>query len=145
MYDDVYLRSGIGININNNPNNEISTCLKEEIIEIAEKFQLKQFFEDNNKNELNLELRQIQEILSQNYFQNIYQLQKHGFKGYFQNKIDEVLEYKNQEVYIYDEKLVEVLHQGVFVGINEHGNAILEIQNSKQKIIVADGRMRLKN
>ena len=49
----------------------------------------------------------------------------------------------NEPVKIFDVALKEVLHEGVFKGINEYGNAILV--KDKEEITVAGGRMRPAN
>jgi len=48
-------------------------------------------------------------------------------------------------VIIYDLTLTKVLHKGVFIGLNEYGNAILAetIDGKTEEITVCDGRMRL--
>ena len=49
----------------------------------------------------------------------------------------------SEPVKVFDVALKEVLHEGVFKGINEYGNAILV--KDKEEVTVTGGRMRRAN
>ena len=63
------------------------------------------------------------------------------------DKILNRLEYKNERVNIFDIKLEKVLHSGIFKGIDEYGQAILELkkegtESETETKAIMDGRMR---
>jgi biotin-[acetyl-CoA-carboxylase] ligase BirA-like protein len=50
----------------------------------------------------------------------------------------------HEDVCIWNETLDEVIEEGVFLGINPYGNAIIKVEGSEQPKIISSGRMRKK-
>ena len=76
--------------------------------------------------------------LSKNLSANIRQADEHGPHGLFK-KIE--FEYLNQHVVILDHLLTNVLHEGVFSGVNGYGHAQVQTSDGTIKS-VSEGRMR---
>lgn len=120
---------GIGVNLNVKPSNQPSaTCLKD-LLKINQDIDVDSFI---------LKLwKRIQK--------NIASLEEWGCTDGFFGKLEQRMMYINQQVIIYDLTLTKVLHKGLFIGLNEYGNAILAetIDGKTEEITVCDGRMRL--
>ncbi|EAR90106.1 biotin-(acetyl-CoA carboxylase) ligase (macronuclear) [Tetrahymena thermophila SB210] len=121
--DGDYLSIGIGVNLNQNPFLDTATSLKKEL-------QL-----DGDINVLDF----IQN-LSYNLMANLQEVR--NARSYEKQivKIIQKLMYINQRVIIYDETLTIKLQEGIFVGLNKYGNAIL--QDGDKQTTVIHGRMR---
>lgn len=86
-----------------------------------------------------------------NVVKKFRQLDEEGFSRDNQKKkyegptlhyqISQLLEFKDEQVKIWDVKLENVLHEGIFRSINNFGHAILETDQNEPKTII-DGRMR---
>ena len=46
-----------------------------------------------------------------------------GFDKKLRNRVTQLLEYKGEEVNIFDSTLTNVINRGVFTGINEYGES----------------------
>jgi hypothetical protein len=64
------------------------------------------------------------DILFENLINNLSLLKQGGFEK-IKNEINVFLLYKGMQVNIYDIKLQNILHSGIFLGVNEYGHAIL--------------------
>lgn len=117
-----YVWIGIGVNINLAPI-EGSTCLKEQL----------------NSTE-DLDVTQFISKLNDRLFENISRLKEGGF-NVLKDSIEQKLEYVGEQINIYDLQLQNVLHTGVFKGIDNFGHVMLEVEGGKT-ISVMDGKMR---
>ena len=77
--------------------------------------------------------------LAANLNQNIRIADKEGPQKLFEQM---KFMFLNEKVVIFDHTLTEVLHEGVFVGINEYGHAKLMKEGSLYPVDVSQGRMR---
>ena len=77
--------------------------------------------------------------LAKNLSNTIRQADKEGPKPLFEQM---EFMYLNEKVTIMDHTLTEVLHEGVFTGINEYGHATLMKEGSYFPVNVSQGRMR---
>lgn len=108
-----YLSIGVGINLTNCPDD----CSKLEGVNREDLFW----------------------TLAKNLDKNIRQADKDGpAKLFGQMKFM----FLNEKVAIMDHTLTEVLHEGVFIGINEYGHAKLKKDGSLFIVEVSQGRMR---
>ena len=101
-----YLTLGIGVNLNQSPVPDASTCLKEIL--------------GSNK-QVNVD--EFVERLSLKVVEKFSEVDRDGFEGKLRSRVTQMLEYKDEEVNIFDATLTNVLHRGVFTGINKFGHA----------------------